>query len=140
MSMQSHTKRFKVTSDKGVDFPRLKKLKNAGLIEIFDVKIENETKEIPNKILPVMVWGHSKWGECLWGNDSCSYDAIRKIIGKDNVKDAMHLEAHIRNRFDYFVTNNPRDFIKNGKRESLEKQFAGLKIVTINELEELCQQ
>src|SRR3989339_2075043 len=113
---------FKITRDKGVDLNRLKKLKNAGFIEIFDVKIENETPKVPNKILPVMVWDHSKWGECVWGGNDCSYEEIRQTIGKENIKDAMHLEAHIRNGYDYFVTNNPRDFIKDGKRENLEKQ------------------
>ncbi len=138
MSISPQIKRFKITRDKGVDLKRLKKLEQKGLIEIFDVKIENETKKVSKKILSVGVWDHSKWNEFVWGSGNCSYNDIRQTIGEDNIKDAMHLEAHIRNGFDYFVTNNPRDFIRNGKKESLEEQFPGLKIVTIDELEELC--
>ncbi|MFA5829509.1 MAG: hypothetical protein WC843_03375 [Candidatus Gracilibacteria bacterium] len=131
---------LKITRDKGVDLKRLNKLRRQGLIKIYDVKIENETSKVPDKILPVGVWGHTKWDECIWGDEKDNtFDKTLEIIGKENIKDAIHLEAHIRNKFDYFVTNNPNDFIKNGKREKLELEFPILKILTIEELEKICQ-
>lgn len=66
--------------------------------------------------------------------NDCTYDEIRKIIGVEHVKDAMQLEAHIRNGHDYFVTEDT-DFLK--KREELIREF-DVKIVTPEELESIC--
>ena len=58
------------------------------------------------------------------------------MIGGDNDVDASHLEATIRIEADYFVTNNPQDFMYDGKKEALEKLFPNIRIVIIEELEE----
>jgi len=126
-----------VTRDKSANLKKLRILENKGLIKIHEVTLENFVNKAKNRVKPIGVWNHSKWDECVWADEKNTYDAIRKIIGKHNIKDAMHLEAHIRNGFDFFVTNDLDEFIKNGKRESLENQFLELKIVTVQELEKL---
>lgn len=122
-----------VTRDSGANVKILRKLEKDGFIKIFDVKIENgrENKKVPEKVLPVGVWGHARWGEAVYAGDDCKYEDIRKIIGHNHVKDAMQLEAHIRSSHDYFVTEDT-DFLK--VREELERKF-GVKIITPTELE-----
>lgn len=123
-----------VTIDSGVDFKRLKKLKEQNLIKIEKINLENKIKgvKIENSTVEILDFARLPFrlGPCK------IYDDIINIIGKENFKDAMILEAHINSKNDYFVTNNPKDFINNGKREKLEKIFIGLKILTIEELEE----
>ena len=48
--------------------------------------------------------------------------------------DVTHIYAAKVASCDYFVTNNPKDFMKNGKKEQLEMIIPGLKIVEIDEL------
>lgn len=124
---------YSVTRDSGANVKILKKLENTGLITIYDVLLENgrENKKVKNKVLPVGVWGHSKWGEAVYSGDDCKYSEIREIIGRENIEDAMHLEAHIRNNHDYFITED-NDFLS--KREDLNKKF-NVKIMTPTELE-----
>ena len=121
-----------VTRDSSANVKILKELENKGYIKIYDVMLENgrENKRIKEKILPVAVWDHCCWDEAVWGGDDCVYDEIRKILGTDHIEDAMHLEAHIRNRHDYFVTEDT-DFLK--KRKELHGRF-GVKIATPEEL------
>lgn len=127
-----------VTRDSGANVKFLLGLQNDGFIKIHDVMLENgrENKKVKDKVLPVGVYNHGKWGEFVWGGKDTTYDDVRQIIGRDNIKDAMHLEAHIRNKHDYFVTED-RDFLD--KREELETKF-NIKIVTPQELEKICRQ
>lgn len=126
-----------ITRDKNVNLKRLKKLERAGLITIHEVQIEEIPKSAKNKILPVLVFGHTEWGECSFAGEKCNYPKILDIIGKENIKDAIHLEAHIRNGYDYFVTEDKGDFINNKKREKLQHEFNNLEIVTLDELENI---
>lgn len=111
---------------------KLKTLEKQGYIEIYDVKLENgrENKKVKEKILPVLVLGHTRLDECILAGEDTIYEDVRKIIGRENIKDAMHLEAHIRNGHDYFVTEDT-DFLK--VRDVLQKRFT-IKIVTPDEL------
>jgi len=129
-------KPYKVTRDKSADLKRLKALEKFELIEIHEVQIESQTNKNKRKVLPVAVWDQTKWDEAVWADEDNSYDKIRELIGKHNIKDAITLEAHIRNRFDYFITEDKDEFIRNGRREELEKAFPSLKILTVTELEE----
>ncbi len=128
---------LRITRDKSADLKRLKKLETQGLIEIVEIKIEGYPNKIKNSKLPVAVLGHTVLGEMVLAGDDCSYEDIRSIIGKHNVKDAITLEAHIRNKHDYFVTEDKDEFINEGKRSLLEAKFPGLKIVTVEELEKI---
>jgi predicted nucleic acid-binding protein len=123
---------YKITRDSGANVKKLKTLEQQGYIEIYDVKLENgrENKKVKEKILPVLVLDHARLGECVLGGEDTVYDDIRKIIGKNNIEDAMHLEAHIRNKHDYFVTEDT-DFLK--VKNELQEKFS-IKIVTPDDL------
>lgn len=124
-----------ITRDSGANVKILKKLENAGLIQVTDVLLENgrENRQVKNKEPAIAVIGHSRIGECVIAANDTPYDAIRDIIGRDpqHVKDAMHLETHMRLGNDYFVTED-RDFLDN--RDALQCEF-GCEIVTPHELE-----
>jgi hypothetical protein len=53
------------------------------------------------------------------------------------LRDAMILCTHIRERRDIFVTNDQRGFISHGHREALQQQF-GIQILTRDEFLTLC--
>ena len=131
------TQPIKVTRDSGANVKTLRRLERAGLIECHDVKLENgrENKKIKRKILPVMVWGHARWGEAVRADKDCYFDEISEIIGKDGIADAMHLEAHLRSEHDVFVTED-NDFLS--KRDQLSAAF-GCGIMTPEELAEMLQ-
>jgi predicted nucleic acid-binding protein len=137
MTTISDSKLITVTRDSGASVRVLRELEKAGYIKIYDVMLENgrHNKKVSEKVLPVAVMGHAIWGEAVWTADNCTYDEIRNIIGKNNVKDAMQLEAHIRNNHDYFVTEDT-DFLN--KRVELGLKF-DVKIVTPTELKDICQ-
>lgn len=128
---------LKITVDKNVDLKKLRKLEQQGKIEIIEVKIENTTNKVNNKVLPLAVLGHTRLGEMLLADNNSFYDHIVKIIGVDKVRDAIILDAHIRSKNDYFVTNDKDTFINYCKRERLEKSFPNLEIVTVIELEHI---
>jgi len=114
----------KVTRDSGANVKVLRQLELDGLITVFDILLENgrENRKVKQKIKPIGVWGHSRWGESVWADkNDPAYEQILAIVGHDNVKDAMHLEAHLRSGNDVFVTEDT-DFLKN--RRALEAQFA----------------
>ncbi len=125
---------IRVTRDSGANLKILKKLELLGLIDIHDVMLENgrNTKKVSKKILPVAVFDHARWDEAVFAEEGNKYDDIRSILGKEKVKDAMQLEAHLRNKLDYFVTEDT-DFIL--IREVLKEKF-GAEIVTPEELAE----
>lgn len=126
-------KGFKVTRDSDVDMKRLRHLKDSCGIEIFDVQIDTVSKRT-EKIPSIGVYGLSKYGESIYSSDATVLNGIVKIIGMNNIKDAMKLEGHIRNKNDYFITQD-HDFLD--KRIDLEKKF-NIKILDITELENLC--
>ncbi len=129
---------LKITRDSSASVKILKELETAGRIKMYDVMLENgrENTKVKEKILPVAVWDHARWGEAVLAGDDCTYDEIRQIIGSEHVKDAMQLEAHIRNQHDYFVTEDT-DFLT--KMETLNKKF-NVEIVTPEELVSICNQ
>ena len=95
------------------------------------------------------VWDESTWGHCVWADDKQGdhLDRILEIISSGSfcrdrqslnkgqrrqLRDAMILEAHIRGRNDIFVTNDTKGFVKNGKRDLLQSEFA-IRIMTRDE-------
>jgi predicted nucleic acid-binding protein len=125
-----------ITRDSCANVKILKDLEQRGFIKVFDVMLENgrENKKFKDKIKPVFIVGTSLLGEMVLANKDCKYDDIRSIIGKQHIKDSIHLEAHIRNKFDYFVTED-HDFLD--KRQELENKFL-VRIVTPQELQKIC--
>ncbi len=66
-------------------------------------------------------------------NKSFPVPAKRDNLSKGQrrqLRDAMILLAHIRNKRDIFVSNDDKAFIRDGRRERLEKMF---KIQIMNE-------
>lgn len=128
-------KMITVTKDSGANFRILRRLERQGLISICEVELENETPKIKKKIKPIGVFGQVKYGKAVFSSKESGnmYREILGIIGNAQYKDSLHLEAHIRNGFDYFVTED-NDFL--GKRKELKKRF-NVQIVTPEELEEI---
>jgi predicted nucleic acid-binding protein len=54
------------------------------------------------------------------------------LVGGNNVKDAIMLEAHLRSGNDYFVTEDKDDILS--KRSELEEHF-NIKVISPTELE-----
>lgn len=133
MKQTNQTKPYFITKDIGANLKKLRTLERKGLIELFQVKIETHTPKIKNKDLPNGVWGHTKFNEMLWTSedDASRFEKIKEIIGKNNIEDAIHVDTHIREKRDYFVTEDTD--ILNCKDE-LEQTFKGLKIRTPDEL------
>ncbi|MEQ8367740.1 MAG: hypothetical protein RIB61_13625 [Roseicyclus sp.] len=124
---------LRVTRDSGANVRLLRRLENDGLIQIHDVLLENgrENRKVKQKLIPIAVWGQSRWDESVWAPEENHFDEICAIIGRCNAADAMHLEAHLRCGNDVFVTEDS-DFIS--KREELEMTFS-CRIRTPEELE-----
>jgi hypothetical protein len=110
-----------------------------------------------DKIVETAYWDESRWDESLWSSTTqeSASERILQIITdnsfppkkmrqnlsdgyKRQLRDAMIFNAHIRERRDIFVTNNTRDFIKDGRREKLEKEF-NTKIMTSEEFLEFAK-
>lgn len=127
------SKPFTVTKDVSADLKKLKKLERKGLILIKQVKIENVSKKVSDQPLPNGVWGHTKWDEMKWASedDAERFEQLKRIIGKGNIKDAIHVDTHIRDGNNYFVTEDT-DILN--VRKQLEQRFNGLKIRTPDEL------
>lgn len=126
---------IQVTWDSWANMKLLKKLEADGYIVAHVVKMENgRDNKIKDKILPVAVWGHSRWDECVyWDENDTTFEALKRIVWGNNTKDIMQLEAHIRNWYDIFVTGDKDDIWS--KRELLYTQF-GIKVVLSEELKE----
>ena len=121
-----------VTKDISSDYKKLKALRNKGIIKIIGIKIENNADKF-DAILPTAVLGHTALGSMKLGSDKQAkdFEELKKIIGSANIKDCIHLEAHIREGYDYFVTED-RDILD--KKSALEQQFPGLEIRTTDQL------
>jgi len=99
------------------------------------------------------VWDESRWDEAVWASEDSSLEEILQIISNGSfprsrdslsagqrrqLRDAMILEAHIREGRDIFVSNDCRAFIRDGRREQLEANFK-TKIMVLEEFESLLQ-
>lgn len=104
--------------------------------EARDSLIENQLKDIGNKIFEVGVFGESEYGNAVYGGKNNKLKMILEIISSSSfpknrnelsqnqrkqLRDAMILEAHSRRKRDVFVTNDKKVFIKHGRKEELEK-------------------
>lgn len=65
-------------------------------------------------------------------------DEVEEFLGPEGRADFEHVYAAHLNRNEYFITENPKDFINDGRRERLEGFLPGLKIRRLEEfLDEL---
>ena len=100
------------------------------------------------------VYGEARWGEAAWASEvsGATLDEILRIISsggfprsRSNLsegeihqfRDALILEAHIRERRDIFVTDDRRAFVRSGKRDELSAKF-GVRIMERGEFLSEC--
>ena len=123
---------YTVTKDISADYKKLRTLEKKSLIKIISIRFENN-KNKKSAILPTAVWDHTMWNFSRWGSSEQSkvFEKLKRIIGKNNIQDCIHLEAHIRDKYDYFVTED-KDILS--KRSELKNEFLDLKIKTVKEL------
>ncbi len=122
---------IQITIDQGVNLKVLKKLQSQGLVQLNQV---HDIEQIFKKVKPqgkAFTLGNSTLG----GPDMLAGDSlhkIEKIIGPTNKNDIQHLYSAYLNKSTYFITENPKDFIFQSKREELE-EILEVKIRTTDE-------
>ena len=127
--------KLKITRDSSANYKILKKLVEDNFIELYDVPLEENSREYTktkNKVLPIGVFGYSRFGESIFSDDSSIYKRLVDLIGKNNIKDCILLEAHYRNGNDYFVTEDKNDILNN--KEILFSLF-GIKVIHTEDLD-----
>jgi hypothetical protein len=105
------------------------------------------------KVAETAVWGESRWDEAVWASGDSSLEKILQIISNGSfprtreslsaghrrqLRDAMILDAHIRQSRDIFVTNDRKGFIRDGRRQELEATFK-TKIMALEVFKSLLQ-
>lgn len=130
--------------DQGVDRKRLIKLANSFDLEIVHVDHYEQTLSHAGSISGVFVLGQSTLdgGDYLGGADVYGVEEIIERNGQKHSLDVAHIYSAYHADCKYFVTANPKDFIRDvrndpksyGKRKELEALLHGMKIVTIEEL------
>ncbi len=117
---------IKVSVDQGVNLPKLKALESKGIVALHQVHdLEQRFREVQPQGRAAM-YGKSRYGGPDMHADE-KFKEVLGIMGPDKVNDAHHIYAAYLNGNEYFLTENPDDFINGGKRESLEK-ILGVKI------------
>lgn len=137
--------KIKIYVDQGVNQKRLRTLRakyEAG-VDLVNVNHYEQRIKCARSISGVLTLG----GSALDGDDYLGDDCILKQIevamfpdGKNKPNDNLdiaHLYSTYIEKCDYFVTNNPRNFIYSGIRKRIERILPRLKIVDIDELERL---
>lgn len=127
---------LKLCIDQGVDLKSLRQLQRRGLIELRQAnELEQTWSDVVQQKKGFML-GHSRLGVL----DVLADEKVReveRIVGVENRIDVAHIYAAYLNECEYFITDNPDDFIKGGRREDLES-LLGVKIRRTTEfLEEM---
>jgi hypothetical protein len=127
---------------------------DVAIITVTEREVENtpfQVHVIPlDKVPETAVWDESRWdGSALWGSES-SQQTLQKILDiishggwpadpaerteghHHQLRDAMILEAHLREGRDILVTNDERAFVRGGRRAAFESVF-GTRIMTKEE-------
>jgi hypothetical protein len=123
---------YTVTADVSANYRKLKVMQLKGLISIFSIRIENNQNR-QSAILPTATVNYAALDLARVGSSEQAetFNKLKKIIGKNNIEDCLHLEAHIRDEHDYFVTED-HDILD--RIDKLYREFPKLKIRTVNEL------
>jgi hypothetical protein len=124
---------IKVAVDQGANLKALRELQRRGLVTLHQA---NELEQTwPGHVIQQkkgFMLDHSK----LDGPDELADEKVHeveKIVGSDKRADIAHIYAAYLNECEYFVTENPDDFINDGRREALES-LLGIKVRRTNEL------
>jgi len=125
------------------------------IVTVTDREVGGSTElEAPSsvgRIVETAVWNESTWGNATWGSSATHgcLEGVLAIIGagslppaaqrsnltegqRRQLRDAMIFCAHVRAARHIFVTNDVRAFIRNGRREQLERAY-GTRIMTQDE-------
>lgn len=101
------------------------------------------------QLLEPAVWGESNWGEAVWTEEGSRLEEILQVISNRSfprnraslskghlhqLRDAMILDAHVRENRDIFVSNDSTAFMNEGRRELLQKRLQTV-ILTKEEFE-----
>ena len=123
--------RVHVTVDQGADLRALRRLQSQGQVTLHQVHDLEQDFRCAAKQGGAFTLGLSRLGgpDMLAGAE---VSEVQEIVGPANAADARHVYSAFLNHSDVFVTENPDDFIKDGKREKLEG-LLGLKIRTTKE-------
>lgn len=133
--MRSNNRIYTVTKDISANYKKLRILEKKGIIKIIYIKIENnrtrEDAKLPTAVLGTD--GQAVLGSMKLGSNEQAkvLEKLKGIIDPIHLRDCMHLEAHLRDGYDYFATEDT-DILD--KRLMLESEFAGLKVRTPDEL------
>jgi hypothetical protein len=117
---------YKIAVDQGVNLKKLRQLQDEGIVVLSQAHdLEQQFRRVAQQGRPFRL-GLSTLG----GPDMLVDEKLQEVfreLGKGREVDAEHLYACYLNRNDYFLTENPDDFIKGGRRERLEA-LLGVKI------------
>ena len=130
---------IKVGIDQGVDLKALQRIQEQGIIELRQANELEQTWDPNVTQQEAFMPDHSRLGgPDVLANDKAA--EVEKILGPGNEKDVAHILAVYMDECEYFVTENPTDFIDGGRRDELES-LLGLKIRRTLELtDDLTQQ
>lgn len=118
-----------VAVDQGVNLKILRKLHRSDKIKLEQVRdIETLRADIQDHGQPFTIGISIIGGSDMLTNDVGS--KVKAMFRKDQNNDYLHIYSAHQVHADYFVTEDKDDFIKNGRREELEKLMPGLKIRT----------
>jgi hypothetical protein len=110
---------IKVAIDQGANQKALRRPQDQGLIELHQANdLEQSFRKVVQDKKGFML-GHSKLG----GPDVLADEKVHeveRIVGLENSADTAHIYAAYLNECEYFVTENPDDFIRDGRREALD--------------------
>jgi hypothetical protein len=123
---------IKVGIDQNVNLKPLQKLQRQGLIDLHQAnELEQTFRNVVQQKKGFML-GHSK----LDGPDELvgeKVHEVERIVGLDKRVDIAHIYACYLNKCEYFVTEDTKAFIVDGRREALES-LLGVKIRRTEEL------
>ncbi len=121
-----------VTVDQGADLKALRRLQEHGVVRLHQVHdLEQPFRAVGKQGMALPLERSVLDGCDMLAGDELA--EVRRLVGGRNVADVDHVYSAFLNHSDVFVTENPDDFIKDGKRERLES-LLGLKIRTTKEL------
>ena len=112
--------------DQGVNLKKLRQLQASGIVVLYQAHdLEQQFRRVAQQGRPFQLDRST-----LDGPDMLADEKLQDVfgeLGKGREVDAEHLYACYLNRNDYFLTENPDDFINGGRRERLET-LLGVKI------------
>jgi hypothetical protein len=130
---------IKVAIDQGANQRVLRRLQDQGVVELRQAnELEQTWRDVSQQgkgSMLVSADGRSR--SRLDGPDGLADEEvvreIERIVGAGKWADVAHVYAAHLNGCEYFVTENPDDFIRDGRKEQLER-LLGVKIRRTDEL------